>query len=78
MLKKICVLVRISIALIKYYNLKQLEEAKVYFIQQFSCHALSLKNVMAGIQGRTLETGTEAETIEECWILMVCLPCLLI
>lgn len=66
MLKKICVLVRTSIALIKYYNLKQLEEAKVYFILQFSCHALSLKCVMAGIQGRTLETGTEAETVEEC------------
>lgn len=34
-------------------------------------HALTLKQIRTGTQGRTLETGTETETVEECCLL----PC---
>jgi hypothetical protein len=35
----------------------------------FSCHPPSLKEVGAETQGRGLETGTEAEALEECCFL---------
>lgn len=52
----------ISIAVINITNKKPLGEERIYFISQFIVH----HGGKLGMQGRDLEAGAEAETMEEC------------
>jgi hypothetical protein len=58
-------------ALIKYCNQKQLREERSFF--HLKACGLSSRELRAGYQGRNLESGTDAEAIEEC-CLPVCSP----
>jgi hypothetical protein len=55
----ISVLVRVSIALIKHHDQKQLEEVRAYFILQGTVHH-------PGKPGQKLKAGTDEEATEEC------------
>lgn len=71
-MKAVGTCLRVSIAVIKYHDQKQLEKERISFILQFSDHTPSLRKVRTGTQGRKLVTGTSAEAIEECCLLTCC------
>lgn len=64
-----CTLVRVSIAMIKHHDQKQLAEKRVYFILQLSGHSPSLRTVRVGTYDTKLKGGTGTEVIEECCLL---------
>lgn len=69
-------MVRISIAVIKCHNQKQLVEERVYFKLTVPHHNLLLKEVRTGTEGKNLEAGTKAEAREESFLL-ACSACFL-
>lgn len=75
MLKKACVLVSVSLAVIKYLDQKQLE-GRIRFILQLLAHTLLLKSVKEGIWRQELKQKLQMNT-SYCQILMACQPALL-
>ena len=55
----------VSIAVVKHHDQKQLGKKRFCFSIKFSGHTPSLRGDRAGTQGRSLESGTEAEAVEE-------------
>jgi hypothetical protein len=62
--------------MIKYHDQKQFGEERVAFSLQLLGHSASPREVKAGTKGRNLETRTEAEAMEEYYLLVcsICLP----
>lgn len=50
-------------------------EERVYFNLQISIHTLSVREVIAGVSSRILESGPELQAVEE-YILLACSSCL--
>lgn len=61
MLKKACVLVSVSLAVIKYLDQKQLE-GRIRFILQLLAHTLLLKSVKEGIWRQELKQKLQMNT----------------
>lgn len=61
----ISILLGVSFAVIKYHRERQLRDKRTHFIIHFSSYFLLLREVSVGAQDRSLEAGTEVETIEK-------------
>ena len=53
-----------------HHDQKQLREERVYFSLQLPSQTLSLREIGARTQGRNLEAEADAETMEECCLLV--------
>lgn len=67
--KPITALLKVSAAVIKIHDQKQLGKERVYFSLQFSNYTPSLREVRTGPQSKNLVVRTEGKTSEKCCLL---------
>ena len=67
--KSITALLKVSAAVIKIHDQKQLGKERVYFSLQFSNYTPSLREVRTGPQSKNLVVRTEGKTSEKCCLL---------